>query len=186
MSTDFRPQNEGVSIYSPETGWEDRPFPPEGSEVSFLRVPKERSMHAVEPSIPMQEPILEPVQESASGHLREAELIAQPEASGLSLVGESLERLFLMLEQGNDSGLHQGWQEVVGLCKDIDAHTREKEEALMTLKALDSRISSAQSRLIGALDALAVRQRQEIEAAQIRAELSAAVSAAIQKKFKGE
>lgn len=170
VSQDLHQSNKGVSIYSPETGWEDRPFPPEGSDLSFLDTPKERAASA------------EVAKPTESFELDEWTTTPATEG-GLALVGDSLERLFQMLEQGSDSSLQTGWQEVVELCREIDESSRQKEEALRGLKALNEKIASDQSKLMSRLEDVAERQRKEVESAQIRAELSAAVANVIQKKF---
>ncbi len=161
MTQEFRSPGEGISIYSPETGWQERPFPPEGAEVSL----------ADSASPPRGQ------------DLAAAMSTAENLPSGLGVVGDSLERLFLMLEQRNENGLQQGWQEIVGLCREIDEHSIQKEEMLRSLAMLESKIAASQSKLTSALDLLSQSQRKEVEAAKVRAELSAAVSSVIQKKF---
>jgi len=179
MSNEFELPTEGIKIYSPQKGWQDQPQTvevesappsPEGSEgQEALPAWGQRPSEAIPPASP------HPVR------------LAHDQAAALAEVGGSLHALFEALQQpvlpANviDSG--PSWRDVADLSRFMEDRLAQREELLERLRDLEDEIRRARGGLLEALNLLAAQEQRNLEAAQVRADVSAMAAQVIAKRF---
>lgn len=196
MSNEFELPTEGIKIYSPQKGWQDQPqtladepaqsplpepqwSEPPSSEPEWSE-PEWTEPQADEPSYTAEQP--SPGQ-AAAHPVR----LAQDQAAALAEVGGSLHALFEALQQpllpANviDSG--PSWRDVADLSRFMEDRLAEREELLTRLRGLEDEIRRARGGLLEALRLLAVQEQRNLEAAQVRADVSAMAAQVIAQRF---
>ena len=188
MSNEFELPTEGIKIYSPQKGWHDQPDPGEqddGLEPHSARpsAPPDQSDQSAQP----QEQASPLDQDEASGNQVQ---LAHDQAAALAQVGGSLHALFEALQQpllpANVIDAGPSWRDVADLSRFMEDRLAQRDELLERLKAIEDDIRRARGGLLEALDVLAAQEQRNLEAAQVRADVSAMAAKVIAKRFSGE
>jgi hypothetical protein len=177
MSNEFELPTEGIKIYSPQKGWHDQPNPGE----------QDNGPDQPDQPPPPREQVSSFVQGEASGNQVQ---LAHDQAAALAQVGGSLHALFEALQQpllpANVIDAGPSWRDVADLSRFMEDRLAERDELLDRLKAIEDDIRRARGGLLEALDVLAAQEQRNLEAAQVRADVSAMAAKVIAKRFSGE
>jgi hypothetical protein len=176
MSNEFELPTEGIKIYSPQKGWQDQRQAVDSAPPS--------PSYFVEPE-PELEPDQIPAPDTPSRDLPVQ--LAHDQAAALAQVGGSLHALFEALQQpltpSNVIDAGPSWRDVADLSRFMEDRLAQREELLAQLKGLEDDIRRARGGLLEALDLLAAQEQRNLEAAQVRADVSAMAAKVIAKRF---
>lgn len=133
------------------------------------------------PDLPQQ-----PLQQSPDQHAHSVELV-HDQAAALAEVGGSLHALFEALQRplvpSNVIDAGPSWRDVADLSYYMEDRLAEREELLARLRGIEDEIRGARGGLLEALAYLAAQEQRNLEAAQIRADVSAMAAQVIARRF---
>ena len=112
---------------------------------------------------------------------------AQGEASALAQVGDSLNSLFLALQAsapGTDLTTRgPTWRDVADISRHMEECLSARQDALAQLATIERQIRDTREDLLETLRLLAAMEQQNLEAATVRANISALAANVISKRF---
>lgn len=185
MSNEFELPTEGIKIYSPQKGWQDQPEAAQPPEEDAREQAPAQHPHETES---IEQPYSTSFSESTSPS--QAVQLAHDQAAALAQVGGSLHALFEALQQplvpANVIEAGPSWRDVAELSRFMEDRLAERDELLSRLKAIEDEIRRARGGLLEALDLLAAQEQRNLEAAQVRADVSAMAAKVIAQRFSGE
>jgi hypothetical protein len=113
--------------------------------------------------------------------------VAQGEAAALAQVGDSLNSLFLALQAsapGTDLTTRgPTWRDVADISRHMEECLSARQEALAQLANIERQIRDTREDLLETLRLLAAMEQQNLEAATVRANISALAANVISKRF---
>ena len=113
--------------------------------------------------------------------------VAQGEAAALAQVGDSLNSLFLALQAsapGTDlTNRGPTWRDVADISRHMEECLSARQEALAQLANIERQIRDTREDLLETLRLLAAMEQQNLEAATVRANISALAANVISKRF---
>jgi hypothetical protein len=113
--------------------------------------------------------------------------VAQGEAAALAQVGDSLNSLFLALQAsapGTDlTNRGPSWRDVADISRHMEECLSARQEALAQLANIERQIRDTREDLLETLRLLAAMEQQNLEAATVRANISALAANVISKRF---
>jgi len=114
---------------------------------------------------------------------------AQSEAAALAQVGDSLNSLFLALQQSGSGGelatRGPNWRDVADISRHMEECLHERQEIIAKLAKVERQIRETRDDLLHTLKVLADMEQQNLEAATVRANISALAANVISKRFGG-
>ena len=113
---------------------------------------------------------------------------AQSEAAALAQVGDSLNSLFLALQQtsgGEVATRGPNWRDVADISRHMEECLHERQEIIAKLAKVERQIRETRDDLLHTLKVLADMEQQNLEAATVRANISALAANVISKRFGG-
>jgi len=114
---------------------------------------------------------------------------AQSEAAALAQVGDSLNSLFLALQQSSPGGelttRGPNWRDVADISRHMEECLHERQAIIAKLAKVERQIRETRDDLLHTLKVLADMEQQNLEAATVRANISALAANVITKRFGG-
>ncbi len=116
-----------------------------------------------------------------------ASLVPQTQAAALAKVGDSLESLFTAIQRSTVHQMVDGnapsWRDVANISRHLEDRLNTRQHLLKELHAVDQEIRETREDLLLTLNALSEYEQQSLQAASMRASISAVAAKVIAKRF---
>jgi len=128
-------------------------------------------------------------QESAAPHEDNGgtTLVPQTQAAALARVGDSLDSLFTVIQRATVHQVVDGnapsWRDVANISRHLEDRLNTRQHLLKELHSVDQEIRETRQDLLLTLNALSEYEQQNLQAASMRASISAVAAKVIAKRF---
>lgn len=116
-----------------------------------------------------------------------ATLVPQTQAAALARVGDSLESLFTAIQRSTVDQVVEGnapsWRDVANISRHLEDRLNTRQHLLKELHSVDQEIRETRQDLLLTLNALSEYEQQNLQAASMRASISAVAAKVIAKRF---
>lgn len=134
---------------------------------------------------PMAAPLPQNGQED--GGASAGALVPQTQAAALARVGDSLESLFTAIQRSTVDQVVEGnapsWRDVANISRHLEDRLNTRQHLLKELHSVDQEIRETRQDLLLTLNALSEYEQQNLQAASMRASISAVAAKVIAKRF---
>ena len=114
-------------------------------------------------------------------------LVPQTQAAALARVGDSLDSLFTVIQRATVHQVVDGnapsWRDVANISRHLEDRLNTRQHLLKELHAVDQEIRETRQDLLLTLNALSEYEQQNLQAASMRASISAVAAKVIAKRF---
>ena len=116
-----------------------------------------------------------------------APLVPQTQAAALARVGDSLDSLFTVIQRATVHQVVDGnapsWRDVANISRHLEDRLNTRQHLLKELHSVDQEIRETRQDLLLTLNALSEYEQQNLQAASMRASISAVAAKVIAKRF---
>lgn len=114
-------------------------------------------------------------------------LVPQTQAAALARVGDSLDSLFTVIQRATVHQVVDGnapsWRDVANISRHLEDRLNTRQHLLKELHSVDQEIRETRQDLLLTLNALSEYEQQNLQAASMRASISAVAAKVIAKRF---